>query len=139
MSETNIETTQQLKHALDQVRFVNTVLDFKWEFEYESIWVETCKSRIGRQGWLLWVTFERPDTRTGEVGRGRGRDEIIWKGSSLSGVIKTAWLLVELMVRHELMEGFQWDGARIFNPHHSVDELRNAAITHDTNSAKESK
>ena len=37
--------------------------------------------------------------------------------------MKTCWLLAELIVRHELMEAFLYQGVRIFDPHHSVAEL----------------
>lgn len=115
--EPTINTTEELKAALGQITFVNTVLDFKWRFEYKPFKMED------RTGWLVWVTFERPDTITGVVGRGRGRDEIINTGATISAVVKTCWVLVELMVRHELMEGFRYKNARIFNPHNKVDDL----------------
>lgn len=37
--------------------------------------------------------------------------------------VKTCWLRVELILRHELMEAFLYKGVRIFNPHHTVAEL----------------
>ncbi len=122
--ESCVNTTAELKAILERITFKNTVLDFKWAFEYQYI-------NGLKQGWLLWVTFERPDTITGVVGRGRGREELIWRGTSLSGVVKTAWLLVELMIRHELMEGFCFDGKRIFNPHNSVLDLARLQEVHD--------
>jgi hypothetical protein len=130
--EPTIDTAEQLASALDRISFVNTVLDFRWRFEFAPIECRTGdQDQRPRTGWLLWVSFERPDTLTGCVGRGRGRDEIVWTGTSLSGVIKTAWLLVELMVRHELMEGFRFDNARIFNPHNSVLDLARVQELHD--------
>lgn len=125
MTEPTIKTTDELKAVLDKIAFLNTALDFKWQFHHDSIMIpvglvlkyEWC------HGWLLWCSFERPDTNTGKIGRGRGRDEIVWEGATVSAVVKTCWVLVELLVRHELMEGFRWDGARIFNPHNTVEEL----------------
>jgi hypothetical protein len=35
------------------------------------------------------------------------------------------------MVRHELMEGFRFDGVRIFNPHNSVLDLARVQELHD--------
>lgn len=74
-------------------------------------------------GWLINLTYERPDTFSGQVGTGRGRKEFVPYGAYESGVVKTAWLLLELLVRHELMEAFMYDGQRIFNPHHTVADL----------------
>jgi hypothetical protein len=112
-----IENHIDLETVLDQIKLVNTVLDFDWHFNWKEINVE------GRIGWFVWVSFKRPDTETNKCGIGRGRDEIIWQGTTTSGVVKTCWLLVELVVRHELMEGFRWQGKRIFNPHNSVVDL----------------
>lgn len=132
-----INTTEELVDVLQNISFVNSVLDFKWKFECKEIEVLFCGDGDTKDGWLVWVSFERPDTDTGMVGRGRGRDEIIWRGTSLSGVVKTCWLLVELMVRHELMEGFRWDDARIFNPHNTVQAL--AEIQNESKRSSETK
>lgn len=130
-SEPTIDTNAELTAAISKVRFVNSVLDFKWAFCYTPITVTEHDTEKKRQGWLVWVTFERPDIRTGKIGRGRGRDEIIWAGTSLSGVVKTCWLLVELMIRHELMEGFRYDDAIIFNPHNTVADLSKIQEAHE--------
>jgi hypothetical protein len=81
------------------------------------------KFRARTTGWLVQVEFTRPDCDTGEPGRGKGRQEFVPAGTSVSGVVKTAWLLLELVVRHELLEAFLYRGHRIFNPHHTVAEL----------------
>lgn len=130
MNEPKVNKDVELEAVLEDISFVHTVLDFKWKFEYKPV-VMYDANHIAKDGWLLWVSFERPDTITGEVGRGRGRDEIVWVGTSVSGVVKTCWVLVELMVRHELMEGFRWCGARIFNPHNSVFSLASLQYDHD--------
>ena len=123
--DVQIRNLVMLKAALSLITFKNTVLDFKWEFEVEETNIR------GRTAWLVRVSFERPDTITGEIGRGRGRDEIVYEGTTVSGAVKTAWLLVELMVRHELMEGFRWCDKRIFNPHNSVIDLARVQVAHD--------
>jgi hypothetical protein len=129
-----IETTPELVNVLSQISFVNTVVDFKWRFEFLRVDVSFPETDVPvpqKRGWIVWVSFERPDTQSGKIGRGRGRDEIIWEGTTESGVVKTAWLLVELMSRHELMEGFRYKGYRIFNPHHSVLDLAKVQEIHD--------
>jgi hypothetical protein len=132
MTEPMLEDEADLRDWLSRISFKNTVLDFKWKFEYKRVRVVTQgEDAPDRFGFLVWVSFERPDTITGEVGRGRGRDEIIWLGTSMSGVVKTGWVLVELMVKHELMEGFNFDCARIFNPHNSVLDLARVQELHD--------
>lgn len=113
LKEQQINSREELLTTLSDISMVNTALDFQWKFE-----IETCC-----KGWFVNVAFNRPDTNTGEMGTGRGRQEYISKGSYESSVIKTAWLLIELVVRHELMEAFRWRGVRIFDPHNSVYQL----------------
>jgi hypothetical protein len=106
-------TDLELKAVLQDVSMVNTSLDFNWRFETRKI----------DGGWFVTVAFDRPDTETNEIGTGRGRPEFVAEGTWESGVVKTCWLLIELVVRHELMEAFRWRGKRIFNPHNSIYDL----------------
>jgi hypothetical protein len=121
-----IKTTADLEAILANVSFKNTSLDFKWTFEVLPIIQPRPATVIGAPaltGWFVQVAFERPDTQTGKIGIGRGRKELVEVGAWESGVVKTCWLLVELVVRHELMEAFHYMGVRIFNPHNSVHDL----------------
>lgn len=113
-AERLVENEAALRYVLDGITFAPSCLDMGWTWEIETI--------PGR-GWLVNTTFRRPDTRTGEVGVGTGRKEFIAIGASESAVVKTAWLLAELIVRHELMEAFLYRGVRIFDPHRTVEEL----------------
>lgn len=116
-SDIQIDSEITLKKVLGDIDFRNTSLDFKWRFE-----IAPCNDP-DMPGWFVNVAFERPDTHTGQVGIGRGRKEYIALNSWESGAVKTCWLLVELVVRHELMEAFNYKGKRIFNPHNSVHAL----------------
>lgn len=128
-TERLITTNEDMEEVLGNISFINSVVDFKWKFVYMPF----DKAKIGKgnpnqgrainTGWLLHVEFERPDIITGAIGIGHGRSEIVWSGATESGLVKTAWLLVELMIRHELMEGFNYKGKKIFNPHNTVDAL----------------
>lgn len=108
-----VELSSQLEQIIKNISMCGT-LNFKWEFRY--------KLSPG-EGWFVWVAFHRPDIETGILGIGEGRREFIPMGSTESFVVKTCWLLLELVIRHELMESFHYKGHRIFNPHHTVDEL----------------
>ena len=128
-AERNIYSTCELEEVLAQITFENSALNLQWQYHCKRVmltpvsepYTETDRRR--EVGWKVWCSFERPDTNTGQVSRGRGRDELIMAGATVSSVVKTAWLLVELLVKHELMEGFRWRGARIFNPHNTVEAL----------------
>lgn len=117
MDDKLIYEQHELDQLLSEITMSNTSLDFKWRFESQM-----CRDS-DMPGFLVRVSFERPDTNTGEIGIGHGRYEYIGVGTTESGVVKTAWLLVELVVRHELMEAFRWRGKRIFNPHNSIHAL----------------
>lgn len=116
-TDKQINDIETLTAILAGISFKNSSLDFKWKFE-----VTECRDPDS-PGWFVNVAFERPDTETGQIGIGRGRKEFIAKGSWESGAVKTGWLLVELVVRHELMEAFRYLDKRIFNPHNSVHAL----------------
>ena len=117
--EQRVETEAALRAVLDGITFAPSCVDMGWDWEIEEL-------RLGSgvlRGWLVNTTFRRPDTHSGQIGIGRGRQELVGFGASETAVVKTAWLLAELIVRHELMEAFLYKGIRIFNPHHSVEEL----------------
>lgn len=118
--EQRVETQAQLRAVLDRITFAPSCVNMGWQWQIEELRV----APDGRlRGWLVNTTFRRPDTNTGEIGTGSGRQELIAVGATESAIVKTAWLLAELIVRHELMEAFLYKGVRIFNPHHTVEEL----------------
>lgn len=127
-----IDSNGKLDAVLSKIEFKNTnFADWKWEFHWREFEAHQFGDRFEdgsrpiqqRNGWFVWCEFERPDSDTGMRGVGKGREEIVWNGTSESGVVKTCWLLVELLVRHELMEGFRYNKVRIFDPHNTVSDL----------------
>jgi hypothetical protein len=130
MGEEKMQTTAELRGVLDGISFAPSGLQMGWTWEIEELRVAPAGAL---KGWLVNTTFKRPDTETGIMGVGRGRQEFIAVGTSESGVVKTAWLLAELIVRHELMEAFLYRGVRIFDPHHSVEEL---SMPHEARKAR---
>lgn len=120
--EMEIRTADDLRSVLAKITFgpsgvMLDRMDLQWEIEPVHIVM------TNHTGWVVRFTFNRPDNRTGEMGRGAGRWEIVEAGARASAVVKTCWLLLELLVRHELMEAFLFDGVRLFDPHRTVDEL----------------
>jgi hypothetical protein len=78
--------------------------DFAFLVLYEAKCITTQQIKVWQGRW--WVVHpEMPD------------DEIV----------KTAWLAVEIAMRHELMESFRWKGKRLFNPHADLCELQKLA------------
>jgi len=109
-----------LRDVISKISTVNSsVFVCNWRYEWFAV---EAQGQL-KAGWMVRLAFERPDTETGIMGWGYGRYEHIAQGAWESGVVKTCWLLLELMVRHELMEAYRYEKARIFNPHHGVLEL----------------
>jgi hypothetical protein len=115
-------TTAELKEILAKISFVKSCIDFNWDWEVEEL---HDRKVIGYafKGWLINTTFRRPDINTGEIGTGKGRQLYVAKGTSATGIFFTCWILVDLIVKHELMEAIRFDGKRVLNPHHSLEEL----------------
>ena len=103
----------QIKEIVKNITFAPSNLDMGWQFQV--------KKTTG--GFLIRTSFKRPDTNTGKIGTGFGRFMFVDKNSSETGVVMTAWLCAELIVRHELMEAFLYKKVRILNPHKTVEEL----------------
>jgi hypothetical protein len=119
MSEQTMGSGTDVRRVLDAVTFAPSgvnldKMDLRWEIDGDC---------TEPRGWLIRLTFLRPDTLTGKVGRGSGRWEFIERGATESGVVKTCWLLLELLVRHELMEAFHYKEIRLFDPHRTVADL----------------
>jgi hypothetical protein len=125
-SERVMHTANDVKDVLGRVSFAPSCVDMGWKWE-----VKTAYSEHGHiSGWLIRTTFRRPDRDTGEVEEGFGRWWHVPVGVTESGVVKTAFAAAKLILEHELMESFRVDGVRIFDPHHTIADLRMAAVHH---------
>lgn len=74
-------------------------------------------------GFLIRVGFWRPDANSGAMGEGFGRWMHVPATSDEGGVVKTAYVCIDLVVRHEMMEAFLYQGTRIFDPHKGINDL----------------
>ena len=138
-----IESRLDLNAVLDRVTFRPSCVNFGWRWEVQTIWCTSCREGTcpyhggtGCQGWLINTAFQRPDIASGVVQSGRGRQEWVPFGTTVSGLVKTCWLLAELIVRHELMEAFCFDGARVFDPHKTVEQLCAKTMSNDDGGGK---
>ena len=62
-------------------------------------------------------------TSLGKYGTGYGREWFVPDGSTEKFIVMTAWLAIDLILRHEAMEALHYGNARILDPHKSLDEL----------------
>ena len=114
---------KEIKKALERITIAPSAINiaFKWKVKKQE------------DGFLICTTFQRPDTNSGKMGEGYGRWMFLDKTCDERSVIMTAWLCMELIVRHELMESMLVDGVRILDPHKSLDAL---AYPHELKKAK---
>lgn len=69
------------------------------------------------------VYYEAPCTNTGEVQDWKGRKYYLSDFMTEDEVVKTCYVAFEQAVKHEVMEGFKFDGVILFNPHVNFREL----------------
>lgn len=122
----NVKTQEDLNAILDEISLADNAVHFFAElgWDIQPVEEQDMRTRVFLlRGFLLNLHYIRPDTWTGVVGVGKGRQEWIPLGASESAVVKTAWILLKLLGEHELMEAYAYKGARIFNPHHTVEDL----------------
>lgn len=107
------KTLLEVKKVLKDITFAPSCLDMGWKWQAKET----------KEGFLIRTSFQRPDTNTGKIGRGFGRWMHIDKDISTDGLVKSAWLCAELIIKHELMECFLFRRVRIFDPHKSLEDL----------------
>jgi len=117
----------------EEVHFHPSCIDMGWKWEVKEAFVApeyipTHADDFESFGWFIRTTFQRPDTNSGEIGKGFGRWWHVAKDVSYSGLVKTAYKACALILEHELMEAFHVQGRRIFDPHHAVEDLFSAAL-----------
>lgn len=119
-------TLDKIEQVLSNITWKPSCVDMGWKWEVKEIFEADdfdIKPKFISNGFLIRTTFQRPDTHTGEMGTGYGRWMHVPTDVSEEGIVKTAWLCAELIVRHELMEAFLYNEKRIFDPHKSIKDL----------------
>jgi hypothetical protein len=116
-SDRIILTYDDLRSCLDEITFQNSELDFRWKFEFENAAISD------QPCWAVHALFERPDADSGKMGWGRGRDLIVKPGASESAVFFTCYLLIKILIDHELMEGINYRGRSVLYPHTQVTSM----------------
>lgn len=117
---------EEILEILKSVNFAPSNLDMGWEWDVKESKIYD-GSIVVEKGFCIRTTFMRPDVNSGDIEKGYGRWMYIPDNISTDGLVKTAWLCAELIVKHELMEAFLYEGKRIFDPHKSIKDLQHNA------------
>jgi len=108
-------TLNGVEKILSNINFSkHSCIDMGWGFEVE----------VREDMYFIRTSFKRKDINTGEFGTGWGR----WhttptEGATETSIVMTAWVCVKMIVEHELLEGFEYKGKKVLNPHKTVQEL----------------
>jgi len=105
---------EEIEKILSKISMAPSCIDMGWRWRVTS---------LGKYGNTFALSFQRPDTNTGLVGTGYGREWFVPNDATEKFIVMTAWLAIELILRHEAMEAFHYDNARILDPHKSIGEL----------------
>lgn len=118
------KTREEVLKILSHIKFANSCVNMGWDWEVTEI----------EQGFILRCSFRRPDVyKNDEIGIGFGRPWLFDKNSPQAAIVKTAWCAAKMIVEHEMMEAFEYKGAKIFNPHKSLTDLAYPVIMEHEN------
>jgi len=116
MIKDKIMTINDVKKILSNVNFSKySCLDMDYQFQ-----VNLSAENL----FLIRASFVRKDIESGKIERGWGR----WHTTPVNtatetSIVMTAYVCVKMIVEHELLEGFEYLGEKLFNPHKNIDEL----------------
>lgn len=102
-----------------------------WKWEVVDLYPPSSNVAYGSK---FRIAFHRPDAyapaSAGVHRTGYGRWWLVDPDATESSVVKTAFAACKMIIEHELMEAFLYKNTRIFNPHHTVQDLMVAAVSH---------
>jgi len=72
---------------------------------------------------FIQCKYQSKCTKSGELKTWNGRKWYLSDYMSEDEIVKTAYAAFRATIEHEIMEGFKFEGIRVFNPHLSFREL----------------
>lgn len=72
---------------------------------------------------FLQIFYTSPCTQTGQESEWYGRKWYLSQYMTEDEIVKTCYAAFEAAVKHEVMEGFKFNGKTVFNPHANFREL----------------
>lgn len=94
-------TKEGLEEIVSQISFKD------WQFKVDTL----------GDGFFIQVQFQDLDHDTGELSLIKGRKWYISKFAIPDEVVKTCWVAVDMVLRHEALECFLVNGIAPFHPH----------------------
>lgn len=123
-ADLTLSSLKEIKDVLASLEFAPSCVDMAWRWQVQKVYVTDGDEGIPVwDGYRLRTTFRRPDRITGKFERGYGRWWEVPRDITVSGAVKTAYAACKMILEHELMESFKWNGIRVFDPHNSIQKL----------------
>lgn len=135
-----MHTAESIRTLLSKITFAPSCVDMGWAWDVRMVQDSydpslpdpraTDEQSLGPyrpESFLIRTTFRRPDRETGEIQTGTGGWHHVPADSTDSGIVKRAFVAAKMILEHELMESFRYKGVRLFDPHHTIEDLEQAA------------
>ncbi|MBC7545463.1 MAG: hypothetical protein H7338_22270 [Candidatus Sericytochromatia bacterium] len=114
-----IMSLEAVRSIIERIDFKPSCVDMGWEWAIEAVFNGLGDAR----GYIVSVSFQRPDTHTGHMERGWSGPVFLPLDTDETRIVMKCWNCIELVVRHELMESYCYLGERVLNPHKNIDQL----------------
>lgn len=114
-------TVEEVQAMLKKIVFAKySMMGWDWDFQ-----VGVAPSPDPEEGdmFLIRTSFMRKDIDNGEFDKGWGRWHTTPVNSSEKAIVMTAWVCIKMIIEHELLEGFEYQGKKVFDPHKSLEAL----------------
>jgi hypothetical protein len=116
-------TLERIHNILSKLKSAPSGIQMSTDKDYRFEVVEINHENETVDGFLVRCGFIRPDTNSGEMGEGFGRWNHLPRNASVKAVVMTAYVSIKLVVEHEMLEAFEYQSEKLFNPHKTLEEL----------------
>lgn len=106
---------EQAAQTLSRITMSCLGVTFRLLFEQDKI--------VPNGRYYLQVVYNAPCTKTKEWAEWKGRKFYLSEYMTQDEIVKTAYVAFEMVLKHEVMEGFKVDGKILFDPHINFESL----------------
>ena len=119
----------KVKEVLSNISFLPSSIEVGNNWDIKSTRILDDSGVVLEKGYSIRTTYLRPEINGNEVERGYGRWMYVSENSSIDNLVKTAWLCVDILIKHELMESFLYNQHKIFDPNRLVSKLQGDVVS----------
>jgi hypothetical protein len=94
-----------------------------FELFNQKMFITSAEDKKGGNRVYIQVIYNAPCSKSKEIEQWKGGKHYLSEHMTEDEVLKRVWVAIEAAVKHEVMEGFKFDGIVVFNPHLNFREL----------------